>query len=62
MFKSFIKYTFFFKESDSTKTSEQANNPNYISALMNAPQAFTRRCAVCPHSLLGKFKESNSIK
>ena len=91
MFKSFIKYTFFFKESDSTKTSEQAdnlihttilsalrrrrlpylqlsrhyrvaNNPNYISALMNAPQAFTRRCAVCPHSLLGKFKESDSIK
>ena len=39
-----------------------ANNPNYISALMNAPQAFTRRCAVCPHSLLGKFKESDSIK
>ena len=26
MFKSFIKYTFFFKESDSTKTSEQADN------------------------------------
>ena len=39
-----------------------ANNPNYISALMNAPQAFTRRCAVCLHSLLGKFKESDSIK